>query len=256
MDVSPRQIFYREAEFDTAWRRPTGSRWGKRVGNPDDAVWAAANFLAGALLRDGFRLFKNGGSPLLERRTLRLVEEIVLKPAPDARRRGHPAVAVQLHLSHTGLRGVRERYWRPSSRAPQVVASGDLGQLDIPPGWVLWNLTPRQETLEEMVEWVERLALPWFETFHRPTTLRRALDERMVPLVSLETSLELMLTEFGQVEAALFLERHLTPETELREAVRNEVRRIIAAQTPMGFGDDTAHNLAVIAACFRLMPKA
>lgn len=258
MEISHRRVFFDHAQYAEAWSQaPRGTRWFGRERVRPEVLGETAHFLAGALLREGFHLFQNGGLPLLERRSGDLVEEIVIRPAPAAARRGLPylPVSVQLHLSHVRLGAVRRRYWRPGSRAPQIVASGDIGELELPPCWVLWNLGMDPRSLASLVEWTERLALPWFDGFHRPIELHGRLQDGCIPLVRTDTALELMLAHYGHVEASLFLERKLRDQEKLRIAFEEEMRHIKCRRVPVGFDEGVPHNLAVVATTFRLLAE-
>jgi len=268
MEIPQRRVFFSQDEFIRAWNgglEASPKRWNpfgylatrrkNRERARPELLTEAAHFLAGALLRYDFHLFQNGGLPLLARHSGELVEEIVLRPAPAETRRGLPylPIAVQLHLSHARLPSVRRRYWRGGSRAPQVVATGDLGQLELPPCWVIWNLGTGRHCLASMVEWTEHLAVPWFEGFHRPIELHGRLQDGCVPLVRTDTALELMLAHYGPVEASVFLERSLRDSAGLATAVKDEMRRLRSSRFSTGFEDDIAHNLAVVAASFSLL---
>jgi hypothetical protein len=259
METSPRRVYFGHDEFLREWAgRPSPRSWFRRARPRPELLAEAAHFLAGALLREGFHLFQNGGVPLLERRNGDLVEEIVLRPAPFASRRGltYVPTAVQLHLSHTRIASVRRRYWRPGSRAPQVVASGNIGELELPPCWVIWNLGSDRKCLSSLVEWTERLALPWFDGFHRPIELHGRLQDGCVPLVQTDTALELMLAHYGPVEASMFLERSLRNQESLAVAVHDELRRLRTRRAPVGFENSVAHNLAVVASSFSLLSSS
>jgi hypothetical protein len=256
METSPRRVFFEHDEFLKVWnRKPSRSAWLGRERARPELVSEAAHFLAGAMLRHGFHLFQNGGVPLLERRNGDLLEEIVLRPGPFAMHRGQRTipVAVQLHLSHSRIASVRRRYWRPGSRAPQSVASGDIGELELPPCWVVWNLDAERSGLPSLVEWAERLAIPWFDGFHHSIELHGRLQEGCVPLVRTDTALELMLAHYGQVEASLFLERRLRDQHSLAVAVNDEMKRLRFRCQPLGFENNVAHNLAVVASSFCLL---
>jgi hypothetical protein len=254
MEFSQRRVFFDERAFQEAWQERGPRRgWFSRVRPRPEALTEAAYFVAGALLRDDFHLFHNGGLPLLSRRSGDLVEEIILRPAPHQEGRPYLPVAVNLHLSHTRLASVRRRYWRSGGRALHAVASGNLGQLELPPCWVIWHFGTDRQILGDLVEWIERLALPWFDGFHEAIELHGRLIDGCVPLVRTDTALEFMLAHYGAVEASMFLERSLENEQGLERAVREEIRRIRAHRAPLGFEDDVVHNLAVVATSFKLL---
>jgi hypothetical protein len=256
VDLAYRTVFHSFEDFEDAWhRRPSGFRLFDLDRLRPEVLYEAANFLAGALLREGFHLFQNGGLPLLVRRTGNLVEEIVLRPASRASRRGLPfiPVCIQLHLSHKGLPVIRKRYWKHGSGPPMIVASGDVGELDVPPCFVIWHVRPDRRSFVPMVEWTERLTLPWFNEFHRPIELHARLMEGFVPLVRPDTTLEFMLAHYGPVEASTYLERTLDNHPLLAEKVYEYVRELRGRRVPIGISDNLAHNLAAIAIGFDLI---
>lgn len=198
MLIKTKQSYPSKEAWLKAWNEARGSRRnlfsrGAASGQTENV----AHFLGGALLSDGFRVFKNGGTPIIERRFGQWVEEILVQPCPAA----NGTFAIHLFLSHQGLREVRSRYWRPASRAPIVVANCDIGELELPPRWITWDVAAGMETSEEAVSWVERLALPWFDTFHDSAVLKQALYASMVPLIDASTALEILIAEFGLEEA-------------------------------------------------------
>ena len=193
---SVRRIFKDAEAFDSVWNEGRGS------GPAPNAVAAR---VGRGLEAVGFRLFHNGGLPRLDRRRRVLREEIVFAPRP-----GDKAFAVRFHLSHDGLGEVRRKYWRPSTRAPFAVASGDIGLLENPPVRSIWD--PSQAGTAEAI--LLRLAedvLPWFDAFEDPDTLHETLFAGTLPLVDVSTALELIVAEFGVRDARRFLRTRIDP---------------------------------------------
>jgi hypothetical protein len=160
-----------------------------------------SHFIGGAFLAEGFRLFKNGGTPLLERRDGPLVEELVLQ-ARQGHRTEPTLLTARVHLSHEKLRDVRARYWTTPARAPTILAGGNVGQLELPPGWAVWDVSDGAPVLERLVDWLRTLVLPWFALFEDPVALCDTLHETDVPLLNRLNALEWMIAEFGRREAA------------------------------------------------------
>ena len=205
------------------------------------------------MLSDGFRIFKNGGLPLLERRSGPLIEEIVLRSSPHICDEPFLPVRIYLHLSHSGLQDVRIRYWRPASRAPSCLACMDLGELELPPCWVIWNVGLDYQVLIDMLDWVRRLALPWFDSFESRKELKDLLFQRMVSGLDLSRSLELILAEFGPAEGMRFLDECVMPNERMGPQVREASRRIHSASASGGIGSDDVWNLATIATAHSLL---
>lgn len=257
-EFARKRVFFKQQDFQLAWEGLPGSRgiftrFRRNTTAPREALTEAGFFLGGALLADGFRVFRNGGVPLLERRTGPLIEEIVLRASPHICEESFLPVRVYLHLSHSGLQDVRTRYWKPASRAPSYVACLDLGQLEIPPCYVVWNIGHDNQALVELLDWVKRLALPWFDLFEDELELRRMLYLRMVSGLNMDRSLELLLAEFGPVEAVRFIEECIMADAEMGPRIREAANRISTAQAVGRMGADPVWNIATIASAYSLM---
>lgn len=241
-----KHTYYTESAFRSAWYEPSiGQRrtiFGQNAER--ESFVSAAHFVGGSLLHSGFRLFRNGGLPLLERRVGPLVQEIILDPGPGAIQGRYIPMSVRVHISHEGMREVRQRYWTPASRAPVVIASGQLGLLDLPPGFVIWNVASSEDTLEPLARWIDGLALPWFELFEDPMELARRVCEQRVPLLKNVDALELVLAEFGPYQARRFL-RDLVEFGAEVSPVAKPLMRVNADH-------DERARLDAIATCFRL----
>ena len=258
MDIARRRVFYEKQDFQLAWeglgpRRRFLEQFRRNSHVPREAISEAGHFLGGALLADGFQIFKNGGIPLLERRTGPLIEEIVLRASPTICDEPFVPLRVYLHLSHSGLQDVRLRYWRPASRAPSYLACLDLGQLELPPCWVIWNVGLSYEVLLDLHDWVRRLAIPWFNLFEDSVLLRQMLYQRMVSGIDLDRSLELILAQYGPIEAMRFLEECVMRDSEMGPMIRDASRRIRGAVASGGMGADQIWNIATIASAHSLL---
>lgn len=258
MDFARRRLFYRNQELQLAWEGlPGTSGFFNALRHPDhpprEALTEAGHFLGGALLSEGFRIFKNGGLPLLERRPGPLIEEIVLRSSPFLSGEPFLPVRVFLHLSHVGLQDVRIRYWKPASRAPSGLVGIDLGQLEIPPCWVIWNVGLDYDVLVELVDWVRRLALPWFNLFEDSEQLRARLFQQTVSGLNLDRCLELVLAQYGPKEAIRFLAECVIPDQSVGPKLQEASHRIRNAAGVGCIGTDTVWNLATIASAYRLL---
>lgn len=212
-----RRLLSSESEFSDLFNcRPSKAEFSSSL--IEDPVGSAAHFLAGSLVTQRFRLFRNGGTPLLERREGALTEEIVVLAPPLRREFDVAQITLGVHVSHQGLRDVRARYWTTPARAPIDLASGNAGQLEIPPGWALWDVTYGGSVLERLAEWVSAVIIPWLDLFEDPTEMLRILYLRDVPLLSTMNSIEWMVAEFGRREARAYYrflqDRNLLPEEE------------------------------------------
>lgn len=248
------EAVFRHFGDEAAWRAyweaaPKRAGWPLRRRPGAERLDQAGHFLAGVVLMDGFRLFSNGGLPLLERRHGEFVEEIVLRAAAYRPEEGTLPIRVDLHLSHQGLRDVRWPYWRPSSRIPISVASVDLGALAMPPGKIVWGIDEDSESLEEMARTVVRLALPWYGQFRHRLDIGDALLARAIPLLDHPISVELLLAECGPREARRYLTEHLAGEPRFWE----EVERLGQPNPPESAHANDYERLATIAQLCRLL---
>ncbi len=260
MDTIRRRIFFREGDFNRAWCHGSSQVGtlgrGKRPDRPHrEVVGEASHFIAGALLSEGFALFNNGGLPQIERRSGRTIQEILIRSHPNSIDDPDVPIRISLHLSHSGLQETRMNYWIPSSRAPSSVASMDLGHLEIPPCWVIWNIGSQHQTLVELVQWIQNLALPWFDLFENEMELRRRLLRCDVPRIGLDTALELIISEFGEYEGARFLRDVILTDPLIASNVRQLTLDIARAKAVGGMGRDLITNLATIAACYRMIRR-
>jgi hypothetical protein len=257
MEFARRRLFYRKEDLQLAWEGlPSNSGFFasmRHVHAPREALTEAGHFLGGSLLDHGFKIFKNGGLPLIERRTGPLIEEIVLRSSPYVCDEPFLPIRVYLHLSHTRLQDVRLRYWRPPSRAPSGLACLDLGQLELPPCWVVWNVGLDYEVLVELVDWVRRLALPWFDLFENPEMLKQALYQRMVTGLDLDRSLELILAEFGPIEGIRFINECILKDDFVASRITDAAHSIQTAAASGHFGADPIWNIATIASAYSLI---
>lgn len=187
-----RRTFATESEYRDAWHE---------TGVPANAsrIVDIAQYVGNALGPEGFRLFHNGGLPMLRRRREAVWDEIVFPTQPSA-----GDFSVRFHLNHDRVGEVRARFWRPSTRAPKAIAAGDIGLLDTPPVWSIWAAGEHARTAEAILTELQEHYLPWSDLFDDPPRLKEALREGNVPLIDLSTGVELMLAEFDAREAKRF----------------------------------------------------
>lgn len=259
MRLPHRQICFRESDFQQTWQEMSrvGSIFGsKRNRNrASDLLNLTASYVGGSLYSDGFSLFHNGGLPLIERREGPMIEEILLRPGRTILPDGSLPLRITLHLNHLGLQESRMRYWPSPTRAPSVVASIDVGQLEIPTCWPIWLVSEDQTEKIDIVDWIQRLALPWFDLFRSEAELRRRLFQEKLPLVGLDTSLELVIAEFGALEGARFLDQCVLARPGMGERIRSQTLRIMRAKEASKIGNSVEDNLSAVAASFRLINR-
>lgn len=206
----------------------------------------AGTYLSRRWLDEDIHLVRTGTIQLFQRRHDTLLEEIAFRSSP-----GKQGIAtIHLYLSHKGLADVRARYWRLDSRAPMVVAEGNIGLLEEVQYYTAWRFGA---DLEELADYVEKVALPWFDIFHEPVELHGLLRLNKVPLVRPDTALELVLAEYGRPQASTFLRHMLEMDENLAREIRQEILHLIRNPGPLGFGPDFVRNLAIIAHSYGLL---
>ncbi len=261
MEFPPRQVFGSEDEWLAAHiRQQKVSSVVRALARHSEPLTESysnfAHFVAGSLLRDGFRLFKNGGTPLLERHVGDWVEEIVFHAGAWGVRGVYAPVSLRIHLSHSKMKEVRAKYWAPPSAAPRIVACGDAGQIEASGRWILWNACCAPEAAEDAARTLERSVLPWFERFHEPFHPARQLALSRAALVDAETALELSLARAGVQGGRSFLAAIGSVDGALHHRILTRVDQITTAAVSGGRGTSPIHNVAVIAASYGLADKA
>jgi len=247
-------------EWESAWLQPTvvpsllrdlGATDGVRS---DEAFQSAVHFLAGFLRRDGFELFRNGGLPLLERREGPWIEEVLVRLGPNPVEGAYLPVTVQVHLSHTGFREVRQRYWPSLSRPPIIVLSGNAGLVQSPPTFDLWNIAS-PSMLDELAGWLDHELLQFLADIESPSITRRQLFGDGITLVDAPTALEYILVEFGRAEATRYLEEVILAREGVFEGFREVYSAIAKTKSPGFVAGQHLRNVAVIAHAYDLIGR-
>lgn len=240
------------AEFEEAWTTPIEiPSFVRDLGEPgslstESGFQAAAHFLGGSLERFDFKLFRNGGLPLLERRTPPLREEILIKLGPNPVRGAYLPISLELHLSHEGLREIRERYCLGAGRPSSILVSGNIGLAQHVPTYDIWNVAT-EDALPELLAMVRNDLLPFLELLDSPNQLRRAIFDHEAPMFDHTTAIEWLLIEFGRKDARDYV-RALIDNEDL--AVRDfwDHHDSLKNETGVAINSgEMARNLAVIA---------
>jgi hypothetical protein len=208
--------------------------------------FGAVHFLAGYLERFEFKLFRNGGLPLIERHTGKMREELLIKVGSNGIRGAYVPITIDLHISHSGLREVRERYWAGSGRAPVAMYSANIGLIQSPPTFDIWNVAT-EDALQQITHYHRHDVLPFLELLASPNQMRRAIFDRELHQFNIATSLEWLLMEFGHADARQFI-RQLMDQEELKVDAFWSQHDALKNQTQISIQPgETLHNLAVIA---------
>lgn len=239
-------------EFEEAWTTPIEvPTFVRDLGEPGSMtpeanVQAAAHYVGGFLDRFDFRLFRNGGMPLLERRTPPLREEILIRQGAHSVRGAYVPMSFELHVSHEGLREIRERYWTGAGRPPIVLVSGNIGLTQQVPTFDIWNAA-NDSSLKELCFTLQQDVLPYLELLDSPNQLRRAIFDFEAPLFDHTAAIEWLLMEFGRKDARDYI-RALV---DLEDVAVNEFwmhHDMLRSETSIAVkAGETSRNLAVIA---------
>jgi hypothetical protein len=241
-----KHTFYDEASWLEAWKNGvhSGQKLSSGRGAADPDFKVACEHVAGCMSDYGFRIFHNGGLPLLQRRIEDLVEEMVLEPGPRSASGVYIPLSVRIHVSHEGMRGIRERYWVTPSAAPTKIAGGMLGQLNDPPVWVIWDVAGGGMVLHELARWVASSSLEWLDLFEDPERLRESVLNGQVPLLDAAYALEFVMLSSGRDSARRFFREII--EFGARVSPKVEPLKRIDANAPF------KSRLEAIATCYRL----
>lgn len=204
-------------DWSVAWDEPcyvpgVVSELAERLApSPKECANGAIHYLAGYLARYEFSLFRNGGQPLIERRTGDIQEEILVKVGSRPTKGSYIPMAFEVHVNHHKLRSVRERYWTAAGRPPVTLVSGNTGLLQEAPSHDIWNMAT-EDAFVELVGHFRGAVLPYLEMLASPNQMRRAIFDRVAPLFDPVTSVEWLLMEFGRSDAREFIQRLITDE--------------------------------------------
>jgi hypothetical protein len=248
------------SEWQELWAyRPTALRLPHSLVGPEsesqNLIREACHFLGGVARASRFRLFRNGGLPLLERRNGAWTEEILFQSPPTGRVGIWTPLTIQLHLSCDSFYEVRHRYWGVLTKPPKVVAGGNVGQIESPDRRILWNLSagsPTEPVIETIADHLAVQAIPWFDTFGNPSRMKRQLFEQGIPLLDSITALEWCLHEFGVDVAGDYLHSVVLADQVLCEDVYRLLTRVNHDYLEGGPGLPLATNIAALAATYGL----
>ena len=245
-----KRYFYQLADWEAAWSSNVGLAH-RRTGH--ELLSRAAYYLAGSLDRTGFSFFTNGGSPLLERRWGDRVEEILVRGGGFDPRTGCLQLRLVIHLSDPAVRRIRETYWWSGGKVPHVVATGDAGELFLPPARLIWSFNGETSVLSDMAAVLLDEVVPWFDRFDDDDEVQEALIGPGIPLVDEQTAVELLLAYGNRRAAKGYLESQVFQSSGLSGAFWEEFRRIGETRIPTFERATPPHRLAQMARRYRLV---
>ncbi|HLK15813.1 MAG TPA: hypothetical protein VKT78_13500 [Fimbriimonadaceae bacterium] len=209
----------------------------------------AGHYVAGALHRDGYRLLRNGGAPLLQKSWDDWTAEILIRQHGPSRRNTVSPATVDLHVTNHRLAQTRSRYWRASGRGAGHVGSINLGTLICSTAYgAIFNLT-HPDSAPMMAMAVSESGTLWIDRASNPGTW----DEHSPSPIDSQTTLELLLTYQGWGCAGRFLQDVLQDDAAMSAAVQNYYQRIERGQLACLISDGLPRNLAVVASAYGLL---
>lgn len=216
------------------------------VSSASESASSSIHYLAGYLSRFDFSLFRNGGQPLIERRSGPVQEEILIRIGKHAAAGTYVPISFELHVNHAGLREVRERYWTAAGRPPTSLVGGNSGLVQTRRTFDIWNVATA-DALSELIRHFRDDVLPYFELLASPNQLRRAIFAGDAQLFDPVTSLEWLLMEFGRADAKEYLRQLLEHESVSVHQFWSEHENAKSQKFIGVRNGDIAQSLAVIA---------
>lgn len=244
--------FKTQREWDQVWNTPVDvPSLVRDLGEPgslevQSTFHGVVHYLAGFLQRFDFRLFRNGGLPLIERREGPVIEEILVRLGPHSVRGAYLPISLQLHVCNENLRDIRSRYWPAAGRPPVSLVSGNIGLIQTVPTYDIWNVAT-EDSLQEITRSFREDLLPYLELLASPNQLRRAIFDGKAAMFDHAIAVEWLLMEYGRGDAREYIRQLMDSEN---VAIRDfwKEHDNLANQTRVGYrAGDLTHNLAVIA---------
>ena len=223
----------------------------KEALEPKLAAEAAIHFIGGHLKREGFRLFRNGGLPLLERRTGPLIEELIIRSGPHGVKGAYVPISMQIHVSHDGLRQIRDRYWKTAGRPPVVLASGNSGLIQTEPTWDIWNVSST-DSCSELLTFLDDEVLEYYDDLASPTSMQKGLFWDGIPLIDACTAIEYLLCEFGRAEARRYLHEVVLNTEETKLGFQTVLEFVQSSPSLYFQAGQLLRNIAVIVNAYNL----
>jgi len=216
-----------------------------------ESLYRAAYFVAGRLYDEGFSLFQNGGQPLLKRQREAWTDEILFHSPNTGAPGFFSPVSVEIIVSLDSMRAVREKYCRSCAMVPAFVASANVGQFEIPPSKILWNLE-NEACYEEIATLVYESGLAWIEELSDPVGIEDKVIAHCLPNVDDTTGLEMVLALGGRNSAARVV-RTWRQEPVVGARIDQHLHELSRTFGPVYRGEDSEQNLAVLCVCYDLL---
>lgn len=217
-----------------------------------ESLSSVCRSLARAMRGRGFRMYRNGGMPLLERWSGPWRQEILFRPGPAVVRGKYVPVEIQVHLTNDAVGDLRRRYLIADPIPSNALASGNIGELDSPPGWVLWNVA-EPLAMDLVQDSLTRLALPWLSLLSDSEALDALLngDVRLMDKVA---AFEWVAVMYGRDEASHFLDYNLLTDESTKEEFDRTVVGLHELRGRAPLTTNVAQRLAIAAWSLDMIP--
>ena len=248
MNILPIRLVETEAE----WRQ-IGESGGRLSSlNVFQSSWIlqrdAASFVAGSLDRYGYRLLRNGGTPLLQKSWADWTVEIVIR-RHGQHGRGAAPITADIHIHNSRLTEVRERYWRSTLPGVRHVGSVNIGRLICNECFGAVFELEEEDAPSMLARAICDVGLVWINSVTDPVDWDAEDTVRLDPQVTLE----LLLAYHGWGRAGRYLQGVLGQDPAMSTTVRRYFRRIEKGQLACVATDGMPRNLAVIASSYGLL---
>jgi hypothetical protein len=162
-------------------------------------------------------------------------------------------IRLVIHMSDPAVRKIREVYWWAGGKVPHGVATGDAGELDLPPCRIIWSFNSETSTLADMSTVLLENVVPWFDRFDSCEEIQDALLGPGIPLVDEQTAVEILLAYGNRKAAKGYLESQVFRGSSISTAFWEEFRRIGEVRVPSFDRATPSHRLAHLARRYRLV---
>jgi hypothetical protein len=247
---------YTAAEWQAVWGaipKPDSRERHLKSPTPYDRVVEAAVSAGERLRWAGFTHLTNGGLPLLKRYRGPWIDEILFHAPTTGQTGSYAPVSIEIIVSLRELEAVRVKYSRSCMMVSPLVAVANLGDFELPPSHILWNVE-RESSRVEIARRLGTDALDWLEALADPVVLEDRVASRTLPLVDDVTGLEMVLALGGR-NAARRIVKDWWADSELAPRLRTAKERLSHHLGPVYRGEDPDLNLGSLCLCFDLWPS-
>jgi uncharacterized protein DUF4304 len=244
---------------DTAARKQRAAQMRRRplpdnLEHPRDVFRNSCAAIGKALEPEGFRYLKSG--PALARKGPHFGHAIRFQSSAHNIR--GEFVALWIHATVTSKTvGV----WRKAmaGAANDFVAGGQIGNLEAHPGWTEWNLAApeaRAETIDQAVQAIRAIALPFLDLFSTPAAALHALGTWPHPGIEIVPAIELATSYAASELAQSLLNRFFAIRPELLGEYHERLETFRVNGPPPYMGGGYASELAVATLRCGLVPPS